>query len=218
MQRSVVGELNVEEAVNPILLIRTDECTKHYLSSLMCSLRLPFSLWVLSRTRFHFGVGLLHEGSPKCRYELSVAVVDDVFWNTVAADPTGVQELREIGSRGVVLARKKSCKLTQMVNDREDVVVPEAVEGKRAGDVHSNEEVGFPGNRQRAQIATGITVVGLASSANFARVIIPSDIDDDVGRPKPLPKSCNSPIDSEMVGESRVVVLAEKASSKTAVS
>ncbi|GBG71914.1 hypothetical protein CBR_g10850 [Chara braunii] len=184
----------------------------------MCSLRLPVRLWVPSRTWFHFGARLLHERSPKCRHEPSVAVANDVFRYAVAAKPAGVQEACTFRSRGVVLAREKSHVFTQSVNDREDVVVPEAVAGKWVGDVHSNGEVGFPQDRQWAQLAIGIAVAGLASSANFARVAMPSDIGDDVEPPESLPMSCDSSIDSEMAGESRVMVLAEKASPKTTVS
>ncbi|GBG83045.1 hypothetical protein CBR_g36663 [Chara braunii] len=61
-------------------------------------------------------------------------------------------------------------------------------------------------------------VAGLASSANFAKVAMPSDIGNEVGPSELLPRSCNSAIDSEMAGESRVMVLAEKASPKTTVS
>ncbi|GBG83940.1 hypothetical protein CBR_g37812 [Chara braunii] len=218
MQLSVVGELDVGEAVNAILLIRTDERMKHHLSGLMCPLRLPVRLWMSSRTWFHLGVGFLHERSPECRHETSVAVVDDVFQYVVVANPAGVQEAHKFRSRGVVLAREKLCVLTRSVNDREDVVVPEAVAGKQTGDVHSNGEAGFPWDGQRAQLTVGIAVVGLASTTNFARVAIPSDIGNEVGPLESLPKSCDSPIDSEMAGESRFVVLAEKASPKTTVS
>ncbi|GBG79303.1 hypothetical protein CBR_g29452 [Chara braunii] len=218
MQQSVVGELDVGEAVNPILLMRTDERTKHHLSGLMCALRLPVRLWMLSRTSFHLRVGFLHERSPECRHEASVVVADDVFRYAVAANPAGVQEALKFGSSGVVLAREKLRVLTQTVNDREDAVVPEAVAGKRTGDAHGNGEAGFPRDRHRAQLAVGIAVAGLASSANFARVAIPSDIGNGVGPSKSLPKSCNSAIDSEMACESRVMALAEKASPKTTVS
>ncbi|GBG91037.1 hypothetical protein CBR_g51770 [Chara braunii] len=218
MQRSVVGELDVEEAVNPILLIRTDERTKHHLSGLLCSLRLPVRLWMPSRTWFHLGAGFLHERCLECRHETSVAVADDVFRYAVAANPAGVQKARKFGSRDVVLAREKSRILTRTVNDREDAFVPEAVEGKRTGDVHGNGEAGFPWDRHRGQLAVGIAVAGLASSTNFARVTIPSDIGNEVGPLESLPKSCNSAIDSEMASESRVMVLAEKPSPKTTVS
>ncbi|GBG76401.1 hypothetical protein CBR_g22149 [Chara braunii] len=184
----------------------------------MCPLRLPVRLWMSSRTWFHLGVGFLHERSPECRHETSVAVADDVFRNAAAANPAGVQEVRKFGSRGVVLAREKSRVFTQSVNDREDAVVPEVVAGKRTGDVHSNGEVGFPWNRHRAQLAVGIAVAGLASLTNFARVAVPSDIGNEVGPSESLSKSCNSAIYSEMAGESRVVVLAEKVSPKTTVS
>ncbi|GBG92120.1 hypothetical protein CBR_g54420 [Chara braunii] len=80
---------------------------------------------------------------PKCQHEASVTVANDVFRNVVAANPASVQDAHKLESRGVVLAREKSRVLTQSVNDREDVVVPEAIAGKRAGDVHSNGEVGF---------------------------------------------------------------------------
>ncbi|GBG72339.1 hypothetical protein CBR_g11917 [Chara braunii] len=218
VQRSVVGELDVGEVGNPIFLIGTDERTKDHLSGLISPLRLPVRLWMSSRTWFHLRAGFVHERSPKCRHEASVAVLDDVFRYVVAANPAGVQETRKFGSRGVVLAREKPRILTQTVNDREDVVVPEAVAGKRSRDVHGNGEAGFPWDRHRAQLAIGIAVAGLASSANFARVAIPSDFGNEVGSSESLPKSCNSAIDSEMGGESRVMVLAEKASPKTTVS
>ncbi|GBG84359.1 hypothetical protein CBR_g38331 [Chara braunii] len=218
MQRSVVGELDVREVVNPILLIRTDECTKHHLSGLMCPLRVPVRLWMPSRTWFHLDVGFLHETSPECRHETSVAVANNVFRYAVAANPADVQKARKFGSRGVVLAREKSRIFTQSVNDREDAVVPEVVAGKRAGDVHGNGKAWFPWDRHRAQLAVGIAVAGLALSTNFARVPIPRDIGNEIGSPKSLPKSCESPIDSKMASESRIVVLAEKASPKTTVS
>ncbi|GBG58809.1 hypothetical protein CBR_g209 [Chara braunii] len=184
----------------------------------MCSLRLPVRLWMSSRTWFHLGVRFLHERSPECRHETSVAVINDVFRYAMAANPAGAQKAHKFGSRGVVLAREKSRVFTQSVNDREDAVVPEVVAGKQAADVHGNGEAWFSWDRQRAQLAVGIAVAGLASPTNFARVAIPSDIGNEVGLPKSLPKSCNSPIDSEMVDESRVMVLAEKASPKTTVS
>ncbi|GBG64639.1 hypothetical protein CBR_g45693 [Chara braunii] len=219
MQRSVVGKLDVGEAVNPILLIRTDERTKHHLSGLMCPLRLAVRLWMSSRTWFHLGVGFLHERSSECRHEMSAEVADDVFRYAVAANPAaGVQEARKLGSHGVALAKEKSRICTQSVNDHEDAVVPEAVAGKRTGDVHGNGEAGFPWDGQLAQLVVGIAVAGLASTTNFTRVAIPSDIGNEVGPPESLPKSCDSLIDTEMVGESRVVVLAEKASPKTTVS
>ncbi|GBG73391.1 hypothetical protein CBR_g16105 [Chara braunii] len=184
----------------------------------MCPLRLLVRLWMSNRTWFHIGAKFLHERSPQCQHETSVVVVDNVFRYAVAANPAGVQEAHKFGSRGVVLAREKSRILTQTVNDREDAVVPEAVAGKRTSDIHGNGEAGFPWDRHRAQIAVGIAVVGLALSANFARVAIPSDIGNEVGPSESLPKSCNSAIDSKMVGESGVMVLAEKASPKMTVS
>ncbi|GBG92432.1 hypothetical protein CBR_g55369 [Chara braunii] len=184
----------------------------------MCPLRLPVRLWMPSRFWFHLRVGFLHERNPKCRHEASVGVVDDVFRYAVAANPAGVQEARKFGSRGVVLAREKLRVLTQTVNDCEDAIVPEAVAGRRSGDVHGNGEGGFPWDWHRAQLAGGIVVVGLASSANFAIVAMPNGIGNEVGPSESLPKSCNSAIDSEMAGESRVMVLAEKASPTTTVS
>ncbi|GBG80666.1 hypothetical protein CBR_g31126 [Chara braunii] len=184
----------------------------------MCPLRLPVRLWMPSRTRFHLRAGLLHESSPKCRHEASVAVADYVFRYTVAANPTGVQKACQLGSRGVVLAREKTCILTQTVHNCEDAVVPEAIAGKWSGDIHGNGEAGFPWDRHRAQLAVGVAIAGLASSANFTRVAIPSDIDNEVGPSESLSKLCNSAVDSEMAGESRVMVLPEKASPKTTVS
>ncbi|GBG80709.1 hypothetical protein CBR_g31166 [Chara braunii] len=181
----------------------------------MCPLCLPVRLWMPRCTWFHLGVGFLHERSPECQHETSVAVADDVFRNAVAANPAGVQEVRKFGSRGIVLAREKSRVFTQSVNDHEDAVVPEAVAGKQTGDVHSNGEAGFVWNRHQTQLAVGIAVAGLASLANFARVAISSDIGNEVGPPESLPKSCNSAIYSEMAGESRVMVLTEKMSPKT---
>ncbi|GBG87269.1 hypothetical protein CBR_g45329 [Chara braunii] len=218
VHRSVVGELDVGEAVNPIFLVGTDERTNHHLSGLMCPLRLPVCLWMPSRTWFHLRVELLHESSPKCRHEASVAVADYVFRYNVAATPTGVQEACQLGSRGVVLAREKTRILTQTVHNREDAVVPEAIAGKWSSDIHGNGEAGFPWDRHRAQLAVGIAIAGLASSANFARVAIPSDIGNEVGPSESLSKPCNSAVDSEMAGESRVMVLPEKASPKTTVS
>uniref|UniRef100_A0A388KZ23 Uncharacterized protein n=1 Tax=Chara braunii TaxID=69332 RepID=A0A388KZ23_CHABU len=150
VHRSVVGELDVGEAVNPIFLVRTDECTKHHLSGLMCSLRLPVCLWMPSRTWLHLRAGLLHECSPKCRHEAGVAVADYVFRYTMAANPVGVEEACQLGSRGVVLAREKTRVLTQSVHDREDVVVSEAVAGEWSGDIHGNGETGFLRDRHRA--------------------------------------------------------------------
>ncbi|GBG81534.1 hypothetical protein CBR_g32523 [Chara braunii] len=138
------GELDVGEAVNPILLIRTDERTKHHLSGLMCPLRLPVRLWMPSRTWFHLGVGFLHERSPKRQHETSAAVANNVFRDAVAANPAGVQEARKFKSHGVALAREKSRVFTQSVNDLEDAIVLEAVARERAGDVHGNGEAGFP--------------------------------------------------------------------------
>ncbi|GBG74440.1 hypothetical protein CBR_g18852 [Chara braunii] len=43
---------------------------------------------------------------------------------------------------------------------------------------------------------------GLAASANFARVAIPSDIGNEVGPSESLSKPCDSAVDSEMAGES----------------
>ncbi|GBG75830.1 hypothetical protein CBR_g21075 [Chara braunii] len=146
-----------------------------------------------------------------------VMVADDVFRYVVAANPAGVQEACKFGSRGVVLAREKPRVLTQTVNGREDAVVPEVVAGKRTGDVHGNGEAGFPWDRHRAQLAVGIAVAGLASSTNFVRVAIPSDIGNEVGPSESLLK-CNSAIDSKMASELGVMVLAEKASPKTMVS
>ncbi|GBG68869.1 hypothetical protein CBR_g3566 [Chara braunii] len=71
---------------------------------------------------------------------------------------------------------------------------------------------------QRDLLAVGVAVVGFASSANFARVAIPRDVGDEVGPSESLSKPCNGAVDSEMAGESRVMVLAEKASPKTTVS
>ncbi|GBG78224.1 hypothetical protein CBR_g26258 [Chara braunii] len=101
--------------------------------------------------------------------------------------------------------------IRKTVNDRENVVVLEAIAGERADDVHSNGEVGFLRDGQRMQLAIGVAVVGFASSANFARFTIPSDIGNEVGPQEPLSKSCDHTVDSEVVGESRVVALAEKA-------
>ncbi|GBG61688.1 hypothetical protein CBR_g23204 [Chara braunii] len=218
VHRSVVGELDVREAVNPIFLVWTDERTKHHLSGLMCPLHLPVRLWMPSRTWFHLRAGLLHESSPKWRHEASVAVADYVFRYTVAKNPTGVQEACQLGSRGVVLAREKTRILTQTVHNREDAAMPEAITGKWSGDIHGNGEVGFPWDRHRAQVAVGIAIAGLASSAKFARVARPSDIGNEVGPSESLSKPCNSAVDSKMVGESRVMVLPEKASPKTTVS
>ncbi|GBG60406.1 hypothetical protein CBR_g5583 [Chara braunii] len=218
VHRSVVGELDVGEAVNPIFLVRTDEHTKHHLSGLMCPLRLPVRLWMPSRTWFHLRAGLLHESSPKCRHEASVAVADYVFRYTVATNPTGVQEACQLGSRGVILAREKTRILTQTVHNREDAIVPEAIARKWSGDIHDNGEAGFPWDRHRAQFAVGVAIAGLASSANFARVAISSDIGNEVGPSTSLSKPCNGAVDSEMAGESRVMILTEKASPKTTVS
>ncbi|GBG89966.1 hypothetical protein CBR_g50056 [Chara braunii] len=184
----------------------------------MCPLRLPVRLWMPSGTWFHLRVGLLHESSPKCRHEASVAVVDYVFRYTVAANPAGVQEACQLGSCGVVLSREKTLVLTQTVHDREDAVVPEAIAGEWSSDIHGNEEAGFPWDRHQAQVAVGVAIAGLASSANFARVAIPSDIGNEVGPSDSLSKPCNSAVDSEMASESRVMVLPEKVSPKTTVS
>ncbi|GBG88642.1 hypothetical protein CBR_g48173 [Chara braunii] len=217
VDRSVVGELDVGEAVNPIFLVQTDERTKHHLSGLMCPLHLPVCLWMPSRTWLHLRAGLVHECSPKCRYEASVAVVDYVFRYTMAANPASVQEACQLGSRGVVLAREKTRVLTQSVHDREDAVVSEAVAGEWSGDIHRNGETGFLRDRHQAQLAVGVAVAGFASSANFARVAIPRDISDEVRPSELLSKLCNSAVDSEMAGESRIMILAKEASSKTAV-
>ncbi|GBG66593.1 hypothetical protein CBR_g64866 [Chara braunii] len=171
-----------------------------------------------SRTWFHLRAGLLHESSPKCRHEVSVAVADYVFRYTVAANPAGVQEACQLGSRGVVLAREETRVLTQTAHDREDAVVPEVIAGKWSDDIHGNGEAGFPWDRHRAQLAVGVAIAGLAPSANFARVAIPSDIGNEVGLSESLSKPCDSAVDSEMAGESRVMVLPEKASAKTTVS
>ncbi|GBG78628.1 hypothetical protein CBR_g27853 [Chara braunii] len=181
----------------------------------MCPLRLPVCLWIPSQTWLHLHAGLLHESSLKCRHEASVA--DYVFRYTMAANPAGVQEACQLGSRGVVLAREKTCILTQSVHDREDVVVSEAVAGEWSGDIHGNGEAGFLRDRHWAQLAVGVAVAGFASSANFARVAIPRDIGDEVGPSESLLKPCNSAVDSEMAGESRIMILAEEASPKTAV-
>ncbi|GBG80832.1 hypothetical protein CBR_g31388 [Chara braunii] len=202
VHRSVVSELDVGEAVNPIFLVRMDERTKHHLSGLMCPLRLPVRLWMPSRTWLHLRAGLLHERSPKCRHEASVAVADYVFRYTVATNPTGVQEACQLGSREVVLARERTRVLTQSVHDREDAVVSEVVAGEWSGDIHGNGETGFLRDRHRAQLAVGVAVAGFASSANFARVAIPRDVVDEVGPSESLSKPCNSAVDSEMAGES----------------
>ncbi|GBG81492.1 hypothetical protein CBR_g32480 [Chara braunii] len=67
------------------------------------------------------------------------------------------------------------------------------------------------------KLAVGVAVAGFASSANFARVAIPRDVGDEVRPLESLSKPCNSAVDSEMAGESRIMILAEKASPKTAV-
>ncbi|GBG80546.1 hypothetical protein CBR_g31006 [Chara braunii] len=183
----------------------------------MCPLRLPVCLWMPSRTWLHLRAGLLHECSPKCRHEASVAVADYVFRYTMAANPAGVQEACQLESRGVVLARKKTRVLTQSVHDREDAVVSEAVAGEWSGDIHGNGETGFLRDQHRAQLAVGVGVEGFASTANFARVAIPRDIGDEVGPSESLSKPCNSAVDSEMAGESRIMILAEEASPKMGV-
>ncbi|GBG78693.1 hypothetical protein CBR_g27919 [Chara braunii] len=155
--------------------------------------------------------------SPKCRHEASVTVANYVFRYIVAADPAGVQEACQLGSCGVVFAREKARILTQMVHNREDAVVSEAVVGEWSDDIHGNGETGFLRDRHRAQLAVGIAVARFASSANFARVAIPRDVGDEVGPSEPLSKPCNSAVDSEMAGESRIMILAEEASPKTAV-
>ncbi|GBG72684.1 hypothetical protein CBR_g12252 [Chara braunii] len=177
----------------------------------MSPLRLPVCLWMPSQT------WLLHESSPKCRHEASVAVADYVFRYTVDTNPTGLQEACQLGSRGVVLAREKPCILTQTVHNPEDVVVSEAVAGEWSGDIHGNGETGFLRDRHQAQLAVGVAVAGFASSANFARVAIPRDVGDEVGPSESLSKPCNSAVDSKMAGESRIMILVEEASPKTAV-
>ncbi|GBG78811.1 hypothetical protein CBR_g28035 [Chara braunii] len=72
---------------------------------------------------------------------LIASLYNDVVHNTTV----GVQESRKLGSRGVVLAGKKWRLLAQTVDDRENVVILEAVAGEQAGDVHSNGEAEFRG-------------------------------------------------------------------------
>ncbi|GBG73564.1 hypothetical protein CBR_g16907 [Chara braunii] len=153
VHRNVVGELDVGKAVNPVPLIRANECAEHHLRSLVRTFRLPIRLRMPCGTRFHTGVGFHHECRPKGRHETSVAVADDVFRNAVAAKPAGMQKSCELGSRRMILAWKKSSVLAQTVNDLENTVMAKAIVRERAGHIHSNGETRFPRNRQWFQFA-----------------------------------------------------------------
>ncbi|GBG60075.1 hypothetical protein CBR_g406 [Chara braunii] len=166
VHRSVVGELDVGKVVNLILLIRADECGKHHLRSLVRMFRLPSRLRMSCGTWFHAGAGFHHEYRPKGLHETSVAVVDDVFWNVVAAKPAGMQKPCELGGRRMILAWKKSSVLAQMVNDRENTIMAKAIARERADHIHSNRETWFSRNRQWFQFAVRELMVPFVPVAN----------------------------------------------------